>query len=97
MICSSLNRFRIMFILLERTQPYYVRVSREQARVHPTSEKFQGLRSGHLWLLPVNVLASHAAALTKRWSHQTRTDNAILKDIATKMVTPTAKQEAAAA
>jgi hypothetical protein len=30
MICSSLNRFRFMSVLLERTQPYNERVSGEQ-------------------------------------------------------------------
>jgi hypothetical protein len=32
MICSSLNRFRFMSVLLERTQSYYVRVSGKQVK-----------------------------------------------------------------
>jgi hypothetical protein len=34
MICSSLNRFRFMSVLLERAQPYNERVSGEHVRVY---------------------------------------------------------------
>ena len=46
MICSSLNRFRFMSVLPERTQLYYVRVSGEQVTAYNnTPRKCLGFKS----------------------------------------------------